>query len=103
LLQASNLGPRLKRTLTEQLRAAREDFARNHLRGGIEDLRDFQKKARRGLTPIDQSLADQLRDAAQQIIDRAVAQLHEQPKHTEEGKHHENEDDDNYSGFHPQH
>jgi len=89
LLQASNLGPKLKRTLTEQLRAAREDFARNHLRGGIEDLRDFQKKARRGLATTDQSLADQLSDAAQQIIDRAVAQIH-----TEEGKHHENENDD---------
>jgi hypothetical protein len=100
LLEASNLPQKRKQALLDELNTAAKDFGRNHLLKGVEDLREFQKKVRREVGRFDQALADQLIAAAQKVIDRAVAQLRDQPKHTEQGQDNDNEDDDIHSGVH---
>ncbi len=78
-VEASNLPRNRMRRLVATLRGAEKSFERNHLRAGIDHLRAFQKKVRHLIARIDPALAEQLVQAAQQIIDKASRQLDPPP------------------------
>jgi len=98
VLAATLLPQHGKERLLIDLREAGAAFEKSHLHRGIAQLREFQKDVRREAGGLDHALSQQLIADAQKIIDGALAQIREQPKHPKEGEHHENENEDNYSG-----
>jgi hydroxypyruvate isomerase len=72
LVQASSLSKKRQQNLVEELKEAAKKFQKRDLHHGIEELREFQKKVRKEIG--DAALADQLIQAAQNIIEKAKAQ-----------------------------
>jgi hypothetical protein len=91
LLQSSDLPLKRARALIEDLREAKKDLARNHLRPAVEKLHELQRKVAREIGKIDDALASRLIDAIRQIIDQATAQLksprQDGPNHEDRGQH----------------
>src|SRR5437016_14473360 len=48
---ASSLPSKQRHELIEELQQARKEFARNHVREGIEELRELQKKVKHEIIP----------------------------------------------------
>jgi predicted metal-dependent hydrolase len=69
IASVSSLSNQHQNNLIEELREASQEFDRNHLRQGIRELREFQKKVRKEIS--DHTVADQLIAAAQKIVDVA--------------------------------
>jgi hypothetical protein len=74
-LDQSQLPSRTKHAVIVSLNAAADSFQSGSLRAGINQLHAFQNKVRAQLGRCDQTLADDLIEAAQQIIDRATREL----------------------------
>jgi hypothetical protein len=74
-VDGSLLAQKGKLALIRELREAESSFAKNHLRAGIEHLDGFEHLLHRHIAAAEQGLADQLRAAAQTIIDKATSQL----------------------------
>ncbi len=71
VVEESSLSRHRKHRWIEELKEAGKDSERHHVRGGIEDLREFQKKVRHEIAENDPVLAQQLIKAAQTIIEKA--------------------------------
>jgi hypothetical protein len=71
-VKASNLPQKRQHDLLEELKEAGKEFARNHLRQGVEEVREFQDKVRKEVD--DPALAIQFIQAAQKVIDKAKVQ-----------------------------
>jgi hypothetical protein len=64
-----------RQSLLSSLQAARASFEATHRAAGLNQLQAFQNKVRAEVRRSDQTLADDLTEAAQQIIDRATREL----------------------------
>lgn len=74
-LSASALPEKQRQPLLVTLNAAKASFDSKNLRAGINQLAAFQNKVRAQWARNDQALADLLIEAAQEIMDKAAAQL----------------------------